>query len=201
LAHICEEKRRFQQKDILHCRLGYQAFSSMYKKISNTKKTEEEFRKSTYYLACVRWGRFVIDVNCIDSNAYLNWLLAQNIPIDKWNTDSVYDLWLPQYAILEMPWDAIGRSVNTMIEWNSDDFYNYFLKAGDNRIIFDLTKNKISPWIIFLSSKGKSWLGKLDLVELKKIWPWIDPAKWGGNFEKYNEEKDIIIQFLNEKEF
>ncbi len=197
LRHLCEQRRRYQQKDTLHARYGFHAFNEITKNIygnSVPPKTEEEFRRSSYYLACLRWGRFLIDVHCWNPQGYLTWLLKLNVPIDKWNLDAVYDCWIQYWVFVEDPWDSSNRSIETMVNWASEvnaDYWDYFRSSGGARVYDDVKKGLISGWIVFNSVSGQEWLGTLSPGDLEAIWPWIDAARWKVQFDC---KRDIVEQ-------
>ena len=61
MVHVCEQKRRALQKGEKRVQLGYIAFNQFYKLSAGAKKdkTYEEFCKSQYYNAFVKFGSFV----------------------------------------------------------------------------------------------------------------------------------------------
>ena len=203
VSHLCEQRRRYSQRDAQHCRYGLEAFMAIQHKCfgSTHNKTEEDFRSSTLYLACCRWGRYVIDVGCWKSTEYLTWLLKLNVPIDTWAKDAVYSCWLQQLVITEDAWDSLERSIKTMQKWgeeNQTEFFNYFRRAGTARVLFDIQRAMISPWVLFCCESGKSWLSSLAKQDLESIWPWVDASKWNKQFENMKEETSKITSVCSE---
>ena len=60
-VHMCEQKRRYLQKDERRVQLGFQTFVRFYELCQKvtTPKTYEEFCKSPYYTAFVKFGIFL----------------------------------------------------------------------------------------------------------------------------------------------
>lgn len=197
LTHLCEQRRRFQQKDVPFARLGFEAFNEINMLMfgKDGLKSEEEFRKSEFYLACLRWGHFVIDINCVNIREYLRWLLKMSIPIDMWDKDKIYDSWLQNWVLIEDPWEAFERSVKKITEWGdseSKEYKNYFRQAGTARILTDIRNSSISGWLVFSCESGVSWLGSLGNGDLDLIWGWVDAQKWKILF---NKKANIFEQF------
>ena len=189
LRHLCEQRRRYQQKDSLFARYGLEAFIAIQHTFfgKNKKITEEDFRKSDFYLACVRWGHFVIDIACLDFQKYLSWLLNLNIPLDKWNKEEIYDCWLQAHVFIENHWEAFERSIKTLISWGEETgnpYELYFNNAGTARIITDIRRGAITGWLIFCSKTGRKWLANINKSDLELIWEWINPARWKIALEK-----------------
>jgi 5-methylcytosine-specific restriction endonuclease McrA len=197
IKHLCEQRRRFQQKDAPFARFGFTAFTEINNHISgkNNPKSEEDFRQSALYLACLRWGHFVIDIHCMDAKEYLKWLLKMNIPIDHWNKDEIYDCWLQYWIFLENPWEAFERSIKRITSWAEEfkeSYKDYFRKAGTARIITDIRNGAISGWLVFSSESGKEWMTSLNSGELELVWEWLHASRWKVRFEKMNDEFDQI---------
>ncbi|VVC05086.1 Uncharacterised protein [uncultured archaeon] len=204
LFHLCEQKRRFQQKDELYARYGFYAFSMLQKNCLRTLPcTEKEFRTSEVYLALVKWGHFIQNIQCLDFKKYLQWLVGLKVPVDKWDKDEIYDCWIQAYVFQENVWASFQRSLETMTNWGEESnspMEEYFLRAGNARILTDVQRGRITGWIIFLSETGKKWLQNLPNGDMKLVWNWINPERWKLELEKYPlEVKEIQLALEKEK--
>lgn len=202
-SHLCEQRRRFDQKDSKFARYGYEAFVEIQCKFfgKQSKKSEEDFRKSDFYLACVRWGHFVLDIHVLDVKQYLSWLLIKNIPIDQWDKDEIYDFWLQYYVFVESAWDAFERSITKMTVWGKETgkpYEKYFSEAGDARILTDVRKGWISGWAVFNCKSGREWLNNLAQGDLELVWLWLDPSRWKIQFAKFPDEVEKISAICKE---
>jgi hypothetical protein len=87
----------------------------------------------------------------------------------------------------ENPLDAIARSIETAIsiaeeeKIKNDDALRY---ASPNKICYEITKGKISPWMLYQSESGVKFLSKLDETQQKMILEYIDPEKWAIKFKR-----------------
>jgi len=200
--HICENKRRYQDKDKQGNRIGFQAFLNFYKRNSASKKqkTYEDFMKSAYYTAFVKFGNYCVEVNVLNPSRYSEWLLKNDYKIDgSWTSDSVYNLFLAQYLREEDPFDAIARSIETMISLSESEkiLSKDYLRYGNiNKICYAITTGKISPWILYQSGSGKQFLENLDETQVKLIIEYINPELWAVKFKrdatKINEVKKLL---------
>lgn len=194
LKHICEYKHRWLDKDKHSNRIGFQSFIQFYKKNSSSKKTKtyEEFIKSAYYTAFVKFGHYCVEINCINIPRFLDWLTENSIKIDTWTSDNVYTRFLIEYLRTEDPYDAIGRSVNTTMELA--DVENIQIKdvlryGNKNKICYKITTGKISPWMLYQSESGVEFLNKLDESQVKIVIDYINPELWALKFKR---EPDIV---------
>ena len=71
-VHVCEQKRRALARTEKHVVLGYDTYNRFYRKTQNSKqdKTYDEFARSPYYNAFVKFGSFVNNV-CVTEFLFL----------------------------------------------------------------------------------------------------------------------------------
>lgn len=201
LKHICEYKHRWMDKDKQGNRLGFQSWVEFYKKNSTSKKqkTYEEFIRSAYYIAFVKFGSYCIDVNVLNVSRYIDWLLKNQIKIDSWCQDSNYTKFLIEYLRIEDPMDAIARSIETTINLAeverilSKDYLRY---GNSNKICYAITTGKLSPWILYHSASGKEFLDKLDESQIKMIIDYLNPELWAIKFKREPEKVDEVKSLL-----
>jgi len=188
-SHLCEQRRRWLQKDTPPARLGLEAFLEIQEYFHQNRltRTEEDFRNSDYYLACMRWGRFVISIKCADPIGYLKWLLKNNVGIDDWSKDELYDYWLQYTVFIEDAWDSVSRSIKSMTEWaedNGKEFKDYFRQAQTARIITDVRKGFITGWTVLCSESGCAWAESLEQSDLDLVWAWLEAPQWAAKFQQ-----------------
>ena len=187
LKHICEYKHRWLEKDRQGNRIGFQAWLQFYLKNSTSKKnrTYEEFIKSAYYTAFVKFGSYCVDINALNVNRFVDWLLKNQVKVDAWNSDNSYNKFLTEYLREEDPLDAIARSIETTITLAEServlnrDILRY---ANNNKICYAITTGKISPWMLYQSDSGTKFLDGLDETQVKMIIDYINPELWAIKF-------------------
>lgn len=201
--HLCEAKRRHQNKDLPGNRIGFQTWLEFYRRnsLSKKQKTYNEFAKSAYYIAFVKFGNYCIDIKCISINRYTDWLLSNNIKLDNWCSDSVYDKFLIEYLRKEDPMDAIARSIETTIEYaknegiNSNDYLRY---GNKNRICSLIVNGKISPLMLYQSKSGITLLENLDPTQQTMVYDYINPEQWTLKFKRDPDSANQISNLLNQ---
>lgn len=201
LTHLCEVKNRWLDKDKIANRLGFQSFVQFYKKHSSAKKTKtyDEFIRSPYYAAFVKFGNHCSDINAINVSRYVDWLLAEQISIDNWTSDNVYTKYLIEYLRKEDPLDAIHRSVETTVTLATTENVqpNDVLRYGNtNRICYAITTGKISPWMLYHSSSGAKFLDNLTPDHVKLVIDYIDPEQWALKFHREPENVRTVKEIL-----
>jgi hypothetical protein len=200
--HLCESKRRWLDKD-KHCnRIGYNAWVQFYdtQHINKKKKEYADFIKSAYYTAFVKFGLYCVNANVINVTRYVDWLLKNQIKIDSWNKDSNYTKFIIDHLKTEDPLDAIARSIETTLALAKKDGIptkDVFKYGNKNSICFEITKGKISPWMLFHSNSGLSFIENLDVTQQKMILEYINPEQWAIKFKKQSNIINEIKELLN----
>lgn len=200
--HICEYKHRWLEKDKRSNQIAFHAWLQFYKQntLSRKSRTYADFIKSAYYTAFVKFGSYCVDVNVLNVNRFVDYLLKNNIKIDQWNTDKNYDKFLISYLKEEDPLDAIKRSIETTIELaQHENIQNKdVLRYGNkNKICYNIINGKISPWILYHSNSGLKFLDNLDETQVKMIIDYINPEQWAIKFKRNTDSVKIVKELLD----
>lgn len=193
-AHMCEPKRRRMQQSERGVQIGFQAYLQFYKLMnkSNKQKTFDDFADSPYYKAFVKFGRYCVDVQVINPARMIDWLLKQQKKIDQWCSDRVYTEYLIDYLLVESVADALARSVEYSIEWaekNNSRPQDCLRYGNTNAICYAITTGRISPWVIYNSESGQSFLSNLDSGQVGMIWSYINSDTWQHKFHNSPEDR------------
>ncbi len=198
--HLCEPKRRWQNRDTHGSRIGYTSWLQFYNQ-HTTKKNKEysDFIKSAYYTAFIKFGNYCVDAQVINVPRYVDWLLKNQVSIDTWHKDTNYTKFIVDFCKTEDPFDGIKRSIQTFIELAQADniLSKDVLRYGNkNKICFMITKGKISPWVLYQSASGIEFLSNLDSTQEKMIFEYINPEQWAVRFKRHaeiiKEIKDLL---------
>jgi len=188
-SHACERKRRFQQEREIGVQWGFRAYLIFYETTQNVKKkTYQDFVNSAYYTAFVRFGRHCHSVHCVNFANFTYWLLKNNRKLDQWTTEANYSEWLFDYIRRENVQDALERSIQTMIDYMHEHpeyrngYRDYFRLVHANRICYHISTGRISPWAVFHSESGQSFLSGLNDEQVGIIVSIIDPVYWQSRF-------------------
>ena len=203
VVHMCEPKRRYLQKDERRVQAGFYVYNRFYKLTQTGKheKTYEDFCKSPYYNAFVKFGSFMSNVNPLYPDKYIDWIVKSGIALDKWCKEELYDKFVIDLIKSENVESASERSINTMCDWadkNNSKWNHYFLYANLNRITYDIRDGKLSPWILLNTDNGLSALKKLSDDQLQTIGPMIDIVFWTNKFKEQKQDLLFIKNIIRE---
>jgi hypothetical protein len=203
LKHICEYKHRWLERDRRGNQIGFQSFVQFYKKHSAAKKekTYEEFIKSAYYTAFVKFGNYCVDINALNVPRLVEYYLKENIKIDNWNSDQNYNVYLIDYLKSEDPLDAVHRSVESCIENAEEEkiqIKDYLRYGNRNKICHLITSGRISPWLLYQSESGTKFLDDIQEDLIKFIYDYINPVQWAIKFNKETDKVNEVKSLLKE---
>lgn len=205
-SHLCEPKRRHQQRNEKGVVIGFQAYQRFFQYTQNSlkNKTYDEFAKSPYYGAFVKFGRYVHSLDAVKPDRFIDWIVRSNKKLDRWCRDEYYAEYLQDYLKKENPQDALERTVITAGKWaeETDSQVNhYFLYASTNRIVQAITNGRVSPWAIYCSSSGVEMLEKLNEEQIAYVYSWIDPEYWQRRLASHSDDAEFCKTVLSQAGF
>ena len=203
MVHVCEQKRRALQKGEKRVQLGYIAFNQFYKLSAGAKKdkTYEEFCKSQYYNAFVKFGSFVSNVKPLYPEKYINYVVTSGVKLDQWCREEMYETYAVELIKKEGVETAVERSVNTMFDWaeeNNSIWNHYFNYVSANQAVWHIKDGKISPWVILNCKTGKDLLGKFSDEQLSMIYNILDPKHWAVRFKRHPKDVQLVKDVARE---
>lgn len=200
-VHVCEQKRRFQERDERGVQLGLQAYLRFYEtqQGSSRLKTFEDFAESAYYRAFVKFGRYCVNTRTINPGRFMDWLLKNSKKIDHWCSDQLYTEYLIDYVKLEHVDDALARAMEYAIGWSertghpAEDCLRYGSANGSCHAI---VTGRVTAWIVYNCESGQRFLESLTAEQVAMIWPYIDADPWQKKFRDYAADQEYVRDVL-----
>ena len=202
-VHICEQKRRYLAKDEKHVNIGYIAFNKFFQLTQKLgqNKTYEEFARSPYYNAFVKFGSFVNNTNPLYPEKFIDYVIRSGVKLDHWCRDSLYETYVINLIHTESVETALERSVAHMQSWATDNnsvWNHYFKYVSTNRSVFDIKDGKVSPWLVLNCASGKEMLANFRDDQLSAIGNIIDPQVWVKKFKTQKFDLDLVRNIVKE---
>jgi len=201
---MCEPKRRALQKDEKRVRHGFYAFQRFYKLSAGTKKekTYEEFCKSQYYNAFVKFGSFISNVKPLYPERYIDYVVTSGVKLDHWCREEMYEKYALELILKEDVTTALERSIQTMMEWAEENepapWNHYFQHVSLNRAVWHIRDGKVSPWLILNCDSGKSMLSNLNDEQLNIIYHVMNPEHWAMRFKRNPTDVELVKDVVKE---
>jgi hypothetical protein len=202
-VHMCQPKRRALQKNEKRVQLGLYTFNQFYKLSAGAKKekTYEDFCKSPYYNAFVKFGSFINNVRPLYPEKYIDYVVTSGVKLDQWCRDELYEKYAIELIKKEEVQTALERSIITMMDWadeNDSQWNHYFNYVSLNRAIYHIKDGKISPWLILNCKSGKDMLSKFNDEQLAMIFEIVNPEHWATRFRRRKNDVETVKEVVKE---
>jgi hypothetical protein len=200
-VHICEAKRRRQERSERGVELGFQAYIRFYEITQGSArlKTFDDFADSAYYRAFVKFGRYCVDTRVINPRQFLEWLLKNNKKLDRWASDQIYTEYLIQYLPVENVADALARAIEYGMDWGEQHqapAHDCLRYGSVSALCWAVMSGRISAWVIYNCDSGQSLLNQLTADQISMIWPYIDSDIWQKKFADYPADQAYAQEIL-----
>ena len=182
-VHMCEPKRRHLQKNEKWVQNAFMVFQRFYQihQHGQKEKTYDDFCRSAYYNAFVKFGRFMMHINPLYPEKYIDYVILSKIKLDRWARDDLYEAYLIETLKAEPVESALQRSIATMMDWSAEQnaqWADYFRLVNTNRAVQHIQQGKISPWLLLGCKAGKNLLQSLNDEQLQMVARFIAPEFW-----------------------
>ena len=189
-VHMCEPKRRHLQKNEKWVQNGFIVFQRFYEvnQKNAKRRTYDDFCSSQYYNAFVKFGRFMMHINPLYPDKYVDYIVLSRIKLDHWAREDLYETYLVDTLKVEPVESALQRSITTMMDWAQDQnaqWSDYFRLVNTNRAVQHIQSGKISPWLILGCTAGKKMLQSFTDEQLQMTQKFINPEYWSSKFKSY----------------
>jgi hypothetical protein len=202
-VHLCEPKRRhLQKKDkwVQNAFMVFQRWEAIHYNYSK-EKTYDEFCKSSYYNGFVKFGRYIMHINPLYPEKYIDYVILSRIKLDHWARDDLYEAYLIDTLKVEPVEAALQRSIATMMDWAQEQnaqWSDYFRLVNTNRAVQHIQQGKMSPWVLLGCSAGKKMLKSFSNEQLQMTQRYIIPEFWANKFKSYPADHLFVQETAKE---
>jgi len=205
-VHQCEPKRRDLQRGEKGVVIGFQTWLRFYELTQGSAKlkTYDDFCSNNFYNAFVKFGRHCVAISAINVKQFMDYVLKNQIKIDNWCKDKVYEEYLYTLLRQESSTDALERSIITMQEWaeeTGNELNEYFMKVSANRFVQHILNGRISCWTIYCCDNGIDKFNSLSEEQVTLLLPWIDPEFWTKKLKDYAADTEMTRHILAQAGF
>lgn len=205
IKHTCEKKKRAILRDTREAKvaldfwLRFRTFARMpYKK---TLQPYDAFSASKEFSAFISFAEYVIEVQPLEPDKFVDELLREATPMRDWTTNKVLNAWTHKVLRREHPDPAVARSIERVALWASEqesDWRDFFKDVSVHRAILLIETGRISPWFIWGASTRQALFDRFSDEEFMHIYPYIDPKIWNPKKLKYKEDFERIQNVFEE---
>lgn len=204
INHSCEKKRRWFSRDDPHVRIAFMAWNRFYElnSFGKNKGYSSNFRNfidSQYYKAFVNLGRHIVDLNAVEPAKFVDYVIKNNLPIDKWTHDFVYEQYIRELTRQESAEDALERNIMLMNEWSmqtNEHWSDFFRKVNPNQATMWIKSGRISPWVLYNADSAVDLFERCSPEQILIIKSCAPPGPWKVRFNKQKDSSDFISNVL-----
>ena len=181
--------------------MGYQAWIRFYQLSQGSAKLKnyEDFAKNSFYGAFVKFGRYCHSIRAINFAKFVDFVLKNNLKIDHWCKETVYNKYLLDLLKTEAAEDALSRSIEHMQEWaegHNCNYSDYFKQVSNNRLVLDITNGRITAWCLYCCDSGNAALAQLTSEQITLVWYYIDADFWQKKLNDYLADTEMAKHIL-----
>lgn len=191
IDHGCEHKRRWFRRDDPPNRLGFMAWTRFYElnDFNGQKKSSShmDFLNSQFYTAFVKFGKHMIDINAIEPAKFIDFVIKNNLPLDRWTHDFVYEQYIRELIKKETPEQALERMILLMQQWSmqtGEPWQDFFRKINTNLAVQWIKTGRISPWLLYNVESALSLIARCSLEQQQMIKEFAPVGPWKLRFKK-----------------
>lgn len=201
--HMCAQKQRFLDRDEKHVKLGFWIFERFYAIQYRYQKprTYDHFVKSQFYTAFVKFARYLLDINAVHPQQFVEFVIVNQVHIDKWQSPVVYETYLRELNKKETPDAALERNFLLMHQWaleNDEEWTDFFRKVPPPLAVLWIRSGRISPWVIYTASSAADLFARLSEEQMKLIQQALDPSFWETKLKQNADDVAAIRTTLQE---
>ena len=196
LAHSCEKKRRWQQKDNQDVLIGFASYDLFYRiEMQSKPKEYKDFVDGQYYTAFVKFGAYCLNTKVIDQEQFTRWLIKNKVKLKDWPTDRMYLLFVKDHCKRESVERALERFVENA---NTTEYFSEFWERASGYLIAEWVEmGKISPWIIITSKRAETAIGAMSEDCVARIANSIDADYWAKKRQLNPHDAHFVQEMID----
>ena len=201
LAHICEKKRRFMQRDEKPVKMGFSSYQRYFERAMCRKKlpTYEMFARNKLYTAFVRFGRYLMNINAVNPLGFIDFLIKVDAGIDRWEHPDYYETYMRELTKTELPYEALERNMKLMQSWEIDSgehWTDFFRKVAPSQATLWIRSGRISPWVLLTAPSAEELFARLSPEQDEIVTGLIDVDFWRIKINNHAADVAVIQQEL-----
>jgi len=196
LAHSCEKKRRWQNKDNQDVLVGFSSYDLFYRiEMQSKPKEYKDFVDSQYYTAFVKFGAYCLNTKVIDQEQFTRWLIKNKVKLKDWPTDKMYLLFVQDHVKRE----SVERALERFVEHAAEtDYFDTFWESASGYVIADWVEmGKISPWLLISSNRAQTALETMSSECMTRIANCIDADYWGKKRQLNPHDANFVEEMID----
>lgn len=202
--HSCEKKRRWMNRDTAHGRLAFQSWNRFHELsgMKNLKKvSQEDFIQSAFYGAFSKFAQHVIEIDAVNPRAFIDYVIRNNIPVDKWCQESLYQVYVKDVILSESCEQALTRTIEWLADWaqSANLVWNDFFRMVNTNVgTMAICNGRISPWVLYNAPSAVDFLQRCTAEQVGMIQNWAPAHVWSMKFKNNQQDAEFVRNMLTQ---
>lgn len=197
LKHTCKLKDRYSKKDTASIRVAYHAWLKFSNSLTRRKVplNFDDFVKSNYFTEFEKLGNYIIEIDAIKPEQFIDFIIKKNLPSKKWYNNEVYEEYIYNLLKTEPAEDAIERAVHLFSKWAKHfdkNWMSFFREVDPDHALTWIRYGRLSPWILYNSLDYSVFVARLTDQELNILERYAPLHIWTPIFLKNKEMCNFI---------
>jgi hypothetical protein len=190
-------------RDEKYTKMGFFVYKKFYDITYRGMKprTYEDFIDSNYFTSFSKFGRYLIDIQAIKPEAFVDFLLKAQVPLKNWQLPFVYEQFIRELNKRETATSAVERNILLMQQWeieNGKPWYDFFREVSPHLATHWIQSGRLSPWVLYTATTSQYLFERFTDEQLAIIEKHVDPRFWQRKFDESPEEVAFVKELLAE---
>ena len=193
----------FELENFHHVKLGFQAHIK-YRKLVLLKfkeMTHLDFAKSSYYKSFSEFGKYLDDIQVINLDDFMGFLVDRKIPFKKWHNPMIYEHYLKFLHKKETAEDAVVRTLKIIESWSLQTGLpqkSFFHHVDTGYFLILVRTGRFSPWVFFNAESVSEIMRRMTDEELSLMTQSVEPTYWELKFAENRNDVAIVKEVLRQ---
>lgn len=204
LEHKCKGLVRLDEVKSPEGQTAYACYSEWMRLNRRSVPTIDKFMTSRMYVYFIKFANYAKRLN-FNPIEFIKIIVTNYPDVDPhiWCKSNVYSLYLKAYDTKHDPLEQVATSIEFVTR--SAEIYECAQRdvlhtLGVNRTVEAIRLKKLSPWFLYTSAMGISFMRSLEIDDLKLIEKIIDSTAWTQRFRENKTTVEVIREFLKDQQ-
>lgn len=190
MAHECKEMLRSREIQTMQGQQAYQLYKLWLEKQRRKAPGIEVFITSTFYTSFYKFAGHARTLGINDPELFVAIMVTREISPALWVRDECYQEYVEHLDKKSDPYRQAENTLNEMIKLSEKldcPIGQVFDKLKHGELMAMLNQHKLSPWVLFCSTKFKHRLTTFDADERALVMKTIGVSYWAHALEQKPE--------------
>jgi len=161
----------------------------------------EKFMSTNYYIAFVKFGKHILNIQAIDPDRFVDFVLKNGVKLDNWCDDRTYEIYLHEWYRKQPPDKSMEQTVLLMQQWareHDEVWTDFFKKVSSNIAVHYIMSGRLSPWMLYHSNEAKELFVRMDAEQMAKVEKNLNATFWKSKFAIQKDDVKFVKRVIKQ---